>query len=111
MYVSGHVSGKKEALWFDETAASIIRFTVTTAFTGFSMVQSYSGVKLTNESAEGSGDLRWAATLRCAEAGGNSSRERRKEEGKTGVKQCRRVHTDNRVNRSLFFCRSTSENR
>lgn len=56
---------KKEALWFDETAASITRFTVTTACTGFSLVQSYNGVKLTNESAEGSGDLRWAAPLRC----------------------------------------------
>lgn len=74
--------GKKEALWFDETAASITRFTVTTACTGFSLVQSYSGVKLTKESAEGSGVLRWAAPLRCTEAGGHSSRERRKKEGR-----------------------------
>jgi len=56
LYVSGHVSAKKEALWFDETAASISRFTVTTPCTGLSLVQSYSGVKLTNERAEGSGD-------------------------------------------------------
>lgn len=63
-------------------AASITRFTVTTACTGFSLVQSYNGVKLTNESAEGSGNLRWTAPLRCTEAGGHSSRERRKEEGR-----------------------------